>query len=186
MMQETIEAARIEARARQYETYVRMAEAVTDRKSVLTRYYTGLNTALIGGAGFALSNFVSAERALHDRLALQICAALLFACVIGLIFCWIWRSTIARDDRWQEAKYQVIRALEDEQDAELWRLYSREWDLRGLAERTRRRPRFSLASPPYIFAAIYICAAAVAIYQSYGLAQKLGGWGAMFKLLLSS
>lgn len=128
-----IEAARIEAQARQFEVYVRMTEAITDRLAVVTRFYATLNTTMIGGAGWIVVSVATYENAASDpTIRVTLAAFILVACVLGMVFCGLWRRDHAVHSAWQKAKYKTIRDLENE--TALLRLYAKEWDEHSVAE----------------------------------------------------
>lgn len=176
-------AAELAAKARQFELYVTMAEAVTDRQAVLMRFYVGLNTALIGGGGYAVLALLD-ESAGDQRLTAWLPLACFVVCSLGTLFSLLWLLDHMSHNRWKQRKYEIVRRYE-EAEAAFHPLYSEEWDLAkssALGWLYRRVPPL-----PLIFAIVYSVGALVTLdvgcdieTAPVGLFDRLcdlGGWG---------
>ncbi len=147
-----LRAARIDAQAQQFSTYVQMTEALTDRQASVIRYYISLHTALIAAGGAAL---VSAFSVTDIGPSIYLFAFVLLLCVTGGYFCRIWSKTLKTLRYWEDAKYTIIRNVEERQP-DFLRLYSEEWRADGdRAFETKRYARDRVLALPSIFAFFY-------------------------------
>ncbi|MEL6318775.1 MAG: hypothetical protein AAFR16_14175 [Pseudomonadota bacterium] len=117
-------AATVDARTRQYELYVRTTEMITDRQAAATRFYTTVNTTLIGALGWAF--FQLEPDQLGDSLR-NFCIFAALACALGFVLTLLWHLDHRNAGRWQKLKYEKVRQMEAVRP-ELSRLYAAEWE----------------------------------------------------------
>ena len=103
-----IEAARIEARERQYEAYVQWAERLVDRRAEANKFYMTLNVAIVGAIGFLYSDRFNGAGPLAQ--VEWVASAFAFA---GLVISFTWRCIIASQRRLLGEKFEVIHRLEE-------------------------------------------------------------------------
>jgi hypothetical protein len=139
-----VEAARIQARERQYATYVEWAEKLIERRAEAHRFYVTLNLAIVGAIGFLFSeHFNAAEGAPPaDWMA----AALAFA---GVMVSWNWRSVVASQRRIMAWKFDIVHRLEAQLPSQP---YKDEWDVSQTARRKSSAGRFELRLPSLFMA----------------------------------
>ena len=174
---EAVQAAIIQAKARQYDTYVRMTEAITDRQAVITRFYTTLNTTLLGALAwvfFVLAKDGGLPQALVSAMALGLC-------LIGLILTGLWRRDHRTGGAWQRVKYRQIRQMEKDEPF-LTELYAGEWDQSGmesLAERAYRGNAVAkLFHRLYLVGALFFVAILINAFFPAGAADLRDRWSA--------
>jgi hypothetical protein len=103
-------AARIAARQGQYAAFLQDAQLLLGRRAEVNRFYTTLNLAIVGAAGFLFSDRIEMDA---DRIAsvpLLVIAAV-FA-VAGLAVSWNWLSVIDSHRAILKLKFDVIHDLE--------------------------------------------------------------------------
>ncbi|MEL6318464.1 MAG: hypothetical protein AAFR16_12595 [Pseudomonadota bacterium] len=158
-----MEAAMLAARALQYETYVREAEALIGRRAEVNRFYVSLNTALIGGFGYLI---VSNSSFLHEQESGE--AARLFehifatAPVFGLVICYLWYAILQSQRGIIRSKFDVVHDLEG-------RLPERPYAAEAEGWRSNTAPRSNAMTPgrfelllPFVYAIGYISIATAA------------------------
>lgn len=165
---EACEAARIEAQARQFEVYVRMAEAISDRKATITRYYLGLNTAVIAASGYAVVDIVKSNGVDPTTLA-GMAVFGVFVALIGLRFSRLWENALEQQSAWEHLKYKVIREMEEREDTALAPLYAEEWREYKKLKRDEKIDRMSLTETFSLF--YRICAVVLAVVAAVALSR---------------
>ena len=138
-----MEAAKLETAAKQYEAYVRYAEALVDRRAEVNRFYLSLNTAIVGALGFLLK----------DGGGVGVFAAFLPAIpFVGAFICLIWRSILVSQRKVMKTKFDVIHELEKTLPA---RPYALEWEI--FNQNKKGKPSFAKFELrlPIIFFLVY-------------------------------
>jgi hypothetical protein len=114
-----VEAARIQARERQYATYVEWAERLIERRAEANRFYISLNLAIVGAMGFLLTN--PGGGVPSPVLAGWAMTAI---AVAGIAVSMNWNTVITSQRRVATSKFIIIHELEKEMPATP---YSDEW-----------------------------------------------------------
>lgn len=155
-----VEAARLEARERQYASYVQHAERLVDRRAEANRFYVTLNLAIVGAMGFLFSDHFTGSQGAPP--AGWMAAALGFA---GLVVSMNWRSVIASQRRIMAWKFDVVHALEASLPSQP---YKDEWALTEAARRTAPASRFEQRLPT-LFMLFFVLALMASLAHGLGL-----------------
>jgi hypothetical protein len=163
-----VEAARIEARERQYSTYVHWTERLIERRAEANKFYMTLNFAIVGAIGFLFSE--SAGRVGGLVPPEWISAAFAFA---GLAASFNWRAVIASLRKVTASKFDTFHELERALPA---KPYADEWSLTSSNRKKVSVSRFE-ARLPWMFMAFFALALGVSVARGWGVdvAELLSG-----------
>ena len=131
----------------QYRLCVEMSDRISSRRTLANDFFLSLNTLMVALIGILVR--------LGSVSALFLLAWIVIASSAGILFCWVWYTTIKCYRQLNSAKFKVINQIEEKLPA---RAFQTEWSCLCTENNSQRYPELTKVEiyTPTIFAILYV------------------------------